>query len=503
MQPDEAVEVNPYLLAGADSSPTACKMLTAHPEGLGSMMPLSEGSSLRGTIFNLVNTMIGGGILGLPFAMRQCGTVLGAVLLIVFAMLTDLAAWMLLVCVDATRQKSYALVGETLYGPLMGLCVDLAVFLNNLGVLISYVVVIGDLVPPFMTYISAPALLQNRASLLSCVALCILLPMSCLRSMGALRYTSLVCLFMILLLLILVVAMGTGIIDVHEDRSSSSPRLFAESARPVFTQMPVIVFAYNCAMNVPILYSELRRQKTELVDSKFGTKRSKMMLAMHTSVAAVAAIYCLVAVYGYLAFEEHTAPDILTNFQSDIFSPAPYVRVSYSLVLICSYPVMCFSCVASLHRLLLHVRAAFCRDEEDYVPFMAASPGSHALFPHGLPSGQPESSCSDDSTADPFDSKNANTPSETSRAAHLIEVVSLVSLTLILGVLLPNVSAIFGITGGLCGGAVTFVFPGLFFAKVAREPEGADLWAPLGYIMLALGAMLSVGTTLLVAWHIA
>eukprot|EP00440_Ansanella_granifera_P042498 gb/GFBE01046068.1/.p1 GENE.gb/GFBE01046068.1/~~gb/GFBE01046068.1/.p1 ORF type:complete len:548 (+),score=91.12 gb/GFBE01046068.1/:1-1644(+) len=509
MENDAVSTLKPILLEGSlMQDANKSKLLMPHPEGLGTMMRLTEGSSLRGTVFNLVNTIIGGGILGLPYAVRQCGIVLGGSLLVLFAVFTDLAVWMLLVCVDATRQQSFALVGEALYGPSMGIAVDLAVFLNNLGVLTSYVVVIGDLVPPFMAHVSAPKLFQDRTSLLCMSAAFILLPLSCLRSMGALRHASLICLFMIWMLMVLVVAMGTGVIDVSE-ASHDSPRLFAEDPLAALAQLPVMVFAYNCNMNVPILYAELRRQKDESVDSKFRTKRSKMMAGMHTSILACVSIYCAVAIFGYMAFVEQTEGDILVNFRAPTFGPAPLVKASYSLVLICSYPVMCFSCVASLHRLLLHFHAVLWQstsEADSYTPFMAASPrdrvpsvGSIAepgLFPS--PNLSPASS----STAEPDCQVVADalpdTQQQPSRSVHLTEVTALVALTLVLGILLPDVSSVFGITGGLCGGALTFIFPGLFYVKVAEQSSGLALWPVLGHFVLWMGLAMTFGTTLLV-----
>lgn len=50
-----------------------------------------EGNSTRsGAVFNFVNSIIGAGIIGLPFAVAECGFVLGTVLLMLVAALTYL-----------------------------------------------------------------------------------------------------------------------------------------------------------------------------------------------------------------------------------------------------------------------------------------------------------------------------------------------------------------------------------------------------------------------------
>jgi amino acid permease len=82
----------------------------------------------------------------------------------------------------------------------------------------------------------------------------------------------------------------------------------------------------------------LRAQSYEDVDSKFRSKREKMMSAMYFSSALCGVEYLLVGIFGYLAFRARTAADILTNLHMAKFWPAPYVKAGYSLVMFTSYP---------------------------------------------------------------------------------------------------------------------------------------------------------------------
>merc|ERR1719265_1229552 len=129
--------------------------------GQGAMLRLSPGSSWRGTIFNLVNSMIGGGILGLPFAVQQCGLVLGVLLIGFIAVLTDLSAYMVVYVCDATRTKSLDTMANVLYGSQFGTLLNVTIFLNNLGSCSGYVVILGDLLPSAMQFLDAPAFLQE------------------------------------------------------------------------------------------------------------------------------------------------------------------------------------------------------------------------------------------------------------------------------------------------------------------------------------------------------
>ncbi|CAK0903866.1 unnamed protein product [Prorocentrum cordatum] len=89
----------------------------------------------------------------------------------------------------------------------------------------------------------------------------------------------------------------------------------------------------------------------------------------------------------------------------------------------------------------------------------------------------------------------AEPPSEGTRR---LEVLTIVTAATAAGVLVPNISIVFSVTGGLCGGALTFVFPGLFFARVqsrSRDQPGAVWKRLLGHAVFWFGIVVSLGTT--------
>ena len=74
-----------------------------------------------------------------------------------------------------------------------------------------------------------------------------------LQGMGALRHASLLCILMILLLSVALVVAGTRTIDVSE--AMDGPVQYWAHGRVGFMeQLPVLIFAYTCNMNVPIFY---------------------------------------------------------------------------------------------------------------------------------------------------------------------------------------------------------------------------------------------------------
>ncbi|CAK9027945.1 unnamed protein product [Durusdinium trenchii] len=487
---------------GAKNAPH-CGKLTAHPEGMGSLLKPTEGTGLRATIFNLSNTIMGGGILGLPHAIARLGLVAGISLLIATAGLCCITVWMLLVAMEETRQKSYAEVANVLHGPRAGILVDVTIALYNFGTLVSYVMIIGDVVPSFLGFLNAPEALQDRTLVLVLSAL-VLFPLSSMPSMGALRHASLVCILMIACLSLALVLLGTKTIDVSKD-SYGPVELWSDDLLGFATQLPVLIFAYTCNMNVPIFYGELRAQTYESFDSKFNSKREKMMFAMYFSSLLCCVEYLLVAVFGYLAFRRHTAPDILTNLHEERFAAAPYVKVGYSLVMFTSYPVMCFSCVASLHRLFWEFPSMFGDDDHAYKRFEACSPAvqhdsplSPCVFatPYRWPG---ENHLKEPAEFVKKDQAGISPPAPT-LWERLLLVLALVSSSILLAAVLPDLSVVFGLTGGFCGGLVTFCFPAMFYIRVAsKKGERLILGTWAGHLLFIFGLLAGVGSSAIVA----
>lgn len=437
------------------------------------MLRLSPGSSWRGTIFNLVNSMIGGGILGLPFAVQQCGLVLGVLLIGFIAILTDLSAYMVVYVCDATRTKSLDTMANVLYGSQFGTLLNVTIFLNNLGSCSGYVVILGDLLPSAMQFLDAPAFLQERANIMIAVGATVLLPLASLKSMSALSNVSLVCFFMILIFVATLFCMGAGIIDVS--KPDDAPLVW-DPQGPVATlrQAPCIFFAYICHMNIPILYGELRRQRLMDIDSKYKTKRSKMMMAMHISVLTCFVVYLVGAVFGYIAFRDRVEHDVLLNLTNDTFVLAPYIKLAYAVVIICSYPIMSFSCVESVHGLMYQLKLV----GQSFLEVALMSP---AWSPRGeqVAEGfrkvnilETEAHLLAPGPYEPAPQKKIPQPSSRLR---FIEVCATVATTLFIGIAVPDVSVVFGLTGGICCSCLMYIFPALFYLKVKHDERSLNV----------------------------
>lgn len=208
-------------------------------------------------VVNLANTILGTGMLAQPAAIASLGLLLGA-LMIGFAGFTSaLGLYFLSRCASRTppRQSSFNAVAKLTF-PHAAVLFDIAIAVKCFGVSISYLIIIGDLMPKVVQILSpngdigdvALFLLDRRFWIT--VFMAVIIPLSFLKKLDSLRYTSMIALVAVVYLLFIVVF-------YFFDPSSPSPppgsvRLINLST-DFFTNLPVFIFAFTCHQNVGLI----------------------------------------------------------------------------------------------------------------------------------------------------------------------------------------------------------------------------------------------------------
>lgn len=102
-----------------------------------------NGASFSGAVFNLSTTIVGAGIMALPATMKVLGLVPGIALIIFFAFLTEASIDMLIRFSRAGKTISYAGVMGDAFGKIGKMLLQICVVINNVGVMIVYMIIIG------------------------------------------------------------------------------------------------------------------------------------------------------------------------------------------------------------------------------------------------------------------------------------------------------------------------------------------------------------------------
>ena len=187
--------------------------------------PPSDASSRETTrvsaVANLVSTIVGGGVLSLPFAFKKAGCAFGLLLMLATAVASDFAIYIL--CAAARRTGSTSLGGlaRKVFGPKAELCVTALLFLLTQFVIIAFLMLLRDILAPLVECATgvafvadataSPPVPASRANGLLLGALVMLvLPLSLQRSLHALRHACYAGVTATFLLLVAVVIRAVG-----------------------------------------------------------------------------------------------------------------------------------------------------------------------------------------------------------------------------------------------------------------------------------------------------
>jgi sodium-coupled neutral amino acid transporter 2 len=106
----------------------------------------SSSASFTGSVFNLSTTIIGAGIMALPAAMKVLGLTIGIASIIFFALLSHTSLDILMRFSRVAKAQSYGDIMGCAFGSVGRLVFQISVLVNNFGILVVYIIIIGNLI---------------------------------------------------------------------------------------------------------------------------------------------------------------------------------------------------------------------------------------------------------------------------------------------------------------------------------------------------------------------
>jgi len=291
-----------------------------------------QGSGMLGSMFNLANSIIGAGVLTLPFAVQSTGLTLGATLLVVFAALSGVSLMLLYECMRIIGADSYAALAKTLYpGPRMWGCVEVLQALYSYGACVGYLGIVIDELEIVTGY-------NDRIVLLLGVGL-VVYPLSLMKSMSALSFTSMLAIMCVSYLSVVLLIRfppencggGSGTVEQ------------VTIGKGLFTSLPIFCFAFNCQVQFIPIVGELR-----IADGESRSAKVKMLVWV--VIALVCSLYVFDSVIGYLSFCADTDSNILDNYSNDILVKVG--RVGFVVTLCFSFPLYSTAIISSVDSLM-------------------------------------------------------------------------------------------------------------------------------------------------------
>jgi len=290
-------------------------------------LPLPRSATVAGCIFNLLATIMGAGLLVLPYAMAGCGVWIGFLSFTLIMILSTISYVNLSKAIklcgndcDFMKLAKYSLPGW-LYQ-----IVDFCVFINGFGCAAGYLMVMSTFMPEVIKSFSpnVDEWLCNRQ--LWCAAFAILaFPLLLLKNLDSLKFTS------FLVVIFVLYSVGTMIYySMYPPNWEYKPEVQIGLPGDTVQFMKVfaiIVNAFACSQNVPRIVNTLVNPTQ---------KRLNFVILASTTICLV--MYIGAGYIGYSTFGDRVEPNILTNYPSGLLL-INIARLSITLSLAGSYPV--------------------------------------------------------------------------------------------------------------------------------------------------------------------
>eukprot|EP01062_Namystynia_karyoxenos_P067399 TRINITY_DN61347_c0_g1_i1.p1 TRINITY_DN61347_c0_g1~~TRINITY_DN61347_c0_g1_i1.p1 ORF type:complete len:520 (+),score=161.02 TRINITY_DN61347_c0_g1_i1:75-1562(+) len=275
---------------------------------------------------NMANTVMGAGLLALPYAARKTGGILWALVLIIFfAFVTLLSIRVLVIATDISLVPSYAGLARELWGHRAAAVVHLAIFMVCFSASIAYLLVLGDVLEPVFKNWGAGSGFANKYVLILLVLFTVLLPLTFMRSLAPLAKTSAISVMAEVVLMFGLVARAAHPVGRAPDYEAAHAAGWCGFG--FFVALPLLCFAFACTSVVHHIYAEM-------VDPT----PQRMTVAGALALAICATAYAVSAVCGYIAFGVTVDADVLNSFAEDD-ELATVIRICIAIAVSLTYPL--------------------------------------------------------------------------------------------------------------------------------------------------------------------
>uniref|UniRef100_A0A4W3J909 Sodium-coupled neutral amino acid symporter 2 n=1 Tax=Callorhinchus milii TaxID=7868 RepID=A0A4W3J909_CALMI len=410
--------------------------------------------------FNLSNAIMGSGILGLAYAMANTGIVLFVILLSAVSIFSLYSVHLLLKTSKEGGSLLYEQLGQRAFGMPGKVAASVSITMQNFGAMSSYLYIVKYELP--LVILAFLNLTENTGHwylngdwLVIIVSIVLILPLSLLKNLGYLGYTSGLSLLCMVFFMIVVIHKSYHIpcpfftyeaitsdplasaLHNATDLDMCKPKYFIFNSQTVYA-VPILTFAFVCHPAVLPIYEELKDRS-----------RKKMQRVANVSFLGIFVMYLLAAVFGYLTFYGHVEPELLHTY-SKVYkfdTVLLVVRLAVLMAVTLTVPVVLFPIRTSVQQLL-------------------------------------------------FPSKEFNW------VRHSLITVIILGLANCLVIFVPTIRDIFGFMGASAAAMLIFILPSAFYIKLVKKEsmKSVQKIGALIFLICGIFVMISSMTLIILDW---
>ncbi|GLG98888.1 Putative sodium-coupled neutral amino acid transporter 11-like Protein [Gryllus bimaculatus] len=245
-------------------------------------------TSLPLASFNYINSIIGSGVIGIPYAFQQAGFGMGLLLLFGVALITDYSLILMVRSGHLSGAFSYQGLMQAAFGKPGFVLLSILQFTYPFIAMVSYNVVVGDTITKVltrMTGVEADSLLARREFVVALATIFITIPLCLYRDIAKLSKVSF---------------------------------------------LSLVFITFMCHHNTFLVY-----------DSIENANQQQWNIVTHASVLTSCCVTVMFGIAGYATFTGYSQGDLLENYcpYDDLMNIS---RAAFSITILLTYPIECF-----------------------------------------------------------------------------------------------------------------------------------------------------------------
>ncbi|CAI7651726.1 unnamed protein product [Penicillium bialowiezense] len=288
-------------------------------------------SGMKMAFMNMANSIIGAGIIGQPYALRQAGMTMGILLLTALTFTVDWTIRLIVINSKLSGADSFQATMQYCFGKSGLIAISIAQWAFAFGGMVAFCIIVGDTIPhvlgamfPSLRNMSFLWLLTDRRAVIVIFVLGVSYPLSLYRDIAKLAKASALALVSMIVIVITVITQGFRV--PPEARGEIKSHLVFNTG--FFQAVGVISFDHNSLL----IYGSLKRPTLD-----------RFTRVTHYSTG-VSLVMCLaMGIAGFLSFGSKTQGNVLNNFPSDNIV-VNIARFCFGLNMLTTLPLEAFVC---------------------------------------------------------------------------------------------------------------------------------------------------------------
>lgn len=412
----------------------------------------SPKSSMKMAFMNMSNSILGAGIIGQPYATKNCGIFTSIFVFIFLTVLVDWTIRLIIINCKLSATKTYQDTANQCFGKLGKFIILLSQGFFAIGGSVAFCIIIGDTIPHVLQSITPDKWLENnyflqfllkRNTVIVLLTCFISYPLSLTDNIAKLAVSSLFALINMLTIILIIVIHGFSLsaekLKQFQFANSFQGYVFSLS---IFQGISVISFALVCHHNTSFIYDSLRKPTLD-----------RFTKLTHLSCFISMICCALVGISGDLMFKDNTKGNILNNFAQDDWI-INIARVCFGLNMLTTFPLEIFVVREVVHDLIN----------------INNSPHKFAHQPLSQEESQAQTHVLDpdtDNNANAYDAEEENQHNKLVHK-HFLTTTFLVFGTMAISLMTCNLGATLEIIGSVSASIMAFIFPCLCYLKLTN-----------------------------------